>query len=233
LQIEAVNLHNAGNDAVYTMQALVKMAAPESNEPRRLAELLCMVKGKPLEKYDDTIVAPTVWGGTAVVGDERSIVWKKYHGPGKGKALRQRGGQNSIENSPNQIALAQWTSIANSLPSAIALWNDLLLHRSDTLPTPFGSLTTSNATVVAYETAGVWDKPSVPPDGPDSFLRPSSYTVAAPLWTGQPLVPIMGTAMPGSMPLAGTEGEITELFVIAGWQFKQEEILNTELIDWP
>jgi hypothetical protein len=43
----------------------------------------------------------------------------------------------------------------------------------------------------------------------------------------------MGTAMPGSMPLAGTEGEITELFVIAGWQFKQEEILNTELIDWP
>jgi hypothetical protein len=83
LQIEAINLHNAGNDAVYTMQALVKMAALESNEPGRLAELLYMIKGKPLEKYDDAIVAPTVWGGTAVVGDERSIVRKKNYGLGK------------------------------------------------------------------------------------------------------------------------------------------------------
>jgi hypothetical protein len=89
LQIEAVNLYNAGNDAVYTMQALVKMAALESDEPGRLAELLCMVKGKRLEKYDDTIVAPTVWGGTAVVGDKRSFVRKRNYGLGKGRALRK------------------------------------------------------------------------------------------------------------------------------------------------
>jgi hypothetical protein len=43
----------------------------------------------------------------------------------------------------------------------------------------------------------------------------------------------MGTAMPGFMALAGPEGETDEVYVIAGWQFKQEEILNTELIDWP
>jgi hypothetical protein len=89
LQIEAVNLHNAGNDAVYTMQALVKMAALESSEPGRLAELLRMVKGKPLEKYDDAVVATIAWGGTAVMADDRSIVRKKYHGPGKGKVLLQ------------------------------------------------------------------------------------------------------------------------------------------------
>jgi hypothetical protein len=94
LQIEAVNLHNAGNDAVYTMQALVKMAALESSEPGRLAELLRMVKGKPLEKYDDAIVAPIAWGGTAVMEDEHSIVRKKYHGPKKGKVLLQLRGEN-------------------------------------------------------------------------------------------------------------------------------------------
>jgi hypothetical protein len=138
-----------------------------------------------------------------------------------------------FENNLTGTIQAQGTNIANSLPSAIGLWNDLLLHRSDTSLSPLGSLTTSNATVVAYETAGVWDKPGVPPDGPDSFLRPSSYTVAAPPWTGQTLVPIMGTAMPGFMALAGPEGETDEVYVIAGWQFKQEEILNTELIDWP
>jgi len=93
LQIEAVNLHNAGNDAVYTMQALVKMAALESNEPGRLSELLRMVKGKPFERYDDAIVAPVVWGGTAVMGDERSVAQKKYLGPRKGKALLQFGGK--------------------------------------------------------------------------------------------------------------------------------------------
>jgi hypothetical protein len=94
LQIEAVNLHNAGNDAVYTMQALVKMAALESSEPGRLAELLRMVKGKPLEKYDDAIVAPIAWGGTAVMEDEHPIVRKKYHGPRKGKVLLQLRGEN-------------------------------------------------------------------------------------------------------------------------------------------
>ena len=93
LHIEAVNLHNAGNDAVYTMQALVKMAALESNEPGRLSELLRMVKGKPFERYDNAIVAPVVWGGTAVMGDERSVAQKKYLGPRKGKALLQFGGK--------------------------------------------------------------------------------------------------------------------------------------------
>ena len=93
MQIEAVNLHNAGNDAVYTMQALVKMAALESNEPGRFSELLRMVKGKPFERYDNAIVAPVVWGGTAVMGDERSVAQKKYLGPRKGKALLQFGGK--------------------------------------------------------------------------------------------------------------------------------------------
>lgn len=95
LQIEAVNLHNAGNDAVYTMQALVEMAVLEANEPGCLTELLRMIKGKPLEKYDDAIVAPTAWGGTAVMGEERSFAWKKHYGPGKGKVLPRFGGKDS------------------------------------------------------------------------------------------------------------------------------------------
>jgi hypothetical protein len=135
-----------------------------------------------------------------------------------------------FENNPPDTILAQWTSIANSLPSAIGLYDDVMLHRPEYSPTPLGNLTTNNGTVVAYQIGSGWTGVGVPPD---SFLRPSSYTVAAPLWTGQPLVPIMGTAMPGFMPLAGPEGEIDEVYVIAGWQFKQEEVLNTSLIDWP
>jgi hypothetical protein len=135
-----------------------------------------------------------------------------------------------FENNPPDTILAQWTSIASSLASAIGLYDDVMLHHPEYSPTPFGNLTTNSGTVVAYQIGSGWTGVGVPPD---SFLRPSSYTAAAPLWTGQPLVPIMGTAMPGFMPLAGPEGEIDGVYVIAGWQFKQEEILNTELIDWP
>lgn len=61
LEIEAVNLHNAGNDARYTMQAFVKIAALRSNEPGRLDEVIRNIKGKPLDRYDSSIEAPNAW----------------------------------------------------------------------------------------------------------------------------------------------------------------------------
>lgn len=70
LEIEAVNLHNAGNDAVYTMQAFVKIAKLKSHEPGRLAEVIRKIKGKPLDRHDLSVEAPNTWGGSARAGDE-------------------------------------------------------------------------------------------------------------------------------------------------------------------
>ena len=38
--IEAVNLYNAGNDAVYTLQTFLKMTVLESREPGKLGKIL-------------------------------------------------------------------------------------------------------------------------------------------------------------------------------------------------
>jgi hypothetical protein len=79
LSIDAVNLHNAGNDAVYTMQAFVKIAALASDEPGRLAELIRNVQVKPLGRYDLSIKASNTWEGSAIVGDEKLIGYREQH----------------------------------------------------------------------------------------------------------------------------------------------------------
>ncbi|KAM0714656.1 hypothetical protein Q7P37_009954 [Cladosporium fusiforme] len=88
LEIDAMNLHNAGNDAVYTLQAFVKMLCLKSKSPGRLAELLRAINGKPLERYDASVIAPISWGGTTVVGDERVTALSKPHRQKQGRGSR-------------------------------------------------------------------------------------------------------------------------------------------------
>ncbi|KAK4903720.1 hypothetical protein LTR49_026700, partial [Elasticomyces elasticus] len=83
LGIESVNLHNAGNDAVYTLQAFLKMTMLESREPGKLKKVLSKPRRKPIDLYDHRIQAPVLWGGSAELGDEARP--RTGHGPGRGK----------------------------------------------------------------------------------------------------------------------------------------------------
>jgi len=66
LGIEPTNLHNAGNDAVYTLQALITMALKDHSSPGSvLQDLRKEGKKLPPAKYDSKI-APQIWAGTAV-----------------------------------------------------------------------------------------------------------------------------------------------------------------------
>lgn len=73
LEIDAVNLYNAGNDAVYTLQAFVTTLTLDAASPGQLDRDLLAIDRRPQEKYNTGVIAPTAWGGTAVVGDERSV----------------------------------------------------------------------------------------------------------------------------------------------------------------
>ncbi|KAK1816862.1 hypothetical protein LTR12_008701 [Friedmanniomyces endolithicus] len=65
LGVNPVNLHNAGNDAAYTLQAMVTMAFRESAAPGTVAADLLRHGGKlPRYQYNSS-VAPQVWMGTA------------------------------------------------------------------------------------------------------------------------------------------------------------------------
>jgi DNA polymerase III epsilon subunit-like protein len=69
LDMEPVNLHNAGNDAAYTLQAMVKMAVRDHVNPgsvyQKLASLPVRKREMPKFKYSP-LVAPQIWAGTAV-----------------------------------------------------------------------------------------------------------------------------------------------------------------------
>jgi DNA polymerase III epsilon subunit-like protein len=66
LEVEPFNLHNAGNDAAYTLQAMVKMAVRDHASAGSVHRKLASAMGKlPPLKYN-RLVAPQVWAGTAV-----------------------------------------------------------------------------------------------------------------------------------------------------------------------
>lgn len=70
LGLEPVNLHNAGNDAAYTLQAMIAMALKDHEQPGSVAADLAKFAGKlPPVKYNPR-VAPQVWAGTATRPDE-------------------------------------------------------------------------------------------------------------------------------------------------------------------
>ncbi|TKA67489.1 hypothetical protein B0A55_08600 [Friedmanniomyces simplex] len=66
LGVDPVNLHNAGNDAAYTLQSMVIMALKDLAAPGIVAAGLLAHQGKlPPPKYNP-LVAPHVWTGSAV-----------------------------------------------------------------------------------------------------------------------------------------------------------------------
>nr|POE53507.1 putative nucleolar protein c2c4.08 [Quercus suber] len=92
LDLAAENLHNAGNDAAYTLQALVTMAVAEHKNPGVVAEELLRWKGKMPPAIYVKRPAPQVWAGstTPVNGPAHtSIHARKY--AFKSKALRSTG----------------------------------------------------------------------------------------------------------------------------------------------
>ena len=115
---------------------------------------------------------------------------------------------------PNGPALIpQWTSIIDrAIGEGIPL-----------------DLESTKATIVAYETTSSWDGKTAP----DSQLRRMDSTVAALLFIGQRLATDDGKPNAFSPFFVGSSAALTDVFVFAGWAFKDEEIVDTELIDWP
>lgn len=74
---EGVNLHNAGNDAAYTLQSLVVMALREFKAPGSVAAGLVKYAGKLRPAEMNSRVAPVVWAGTATRPDGVGIAAAK------------------------------------------------------------------------------------------------------------------------------------------------------------
>ncbi|KAK5124911.1 hypothetical protein LTR85_001101 [Meristemomyces frigidus] len=70
LGMTPVNLHNAGNDAAYTLQAFVLMALKDFAVPGSVSANLAKIVGKLPPAKQNPRVAPQVWAGTAVAPDE-------------------------------------------------------------------------------------------------------------------------------------------------------------------
>lgn len=68
--VQAVNLHNGGNDAAYTLQAMVKAAIFELQSADSVGKLLQEGEGKKTATRDLEHRASVVWAGTAAEGDE-------------------------------------------------------------------------------------------------------------------------------------------------------------------
>ncbi|KAK5678398.1 hypothetical protein LTR17_027648 [Elasticomyces elasticus] len=69
LGIHAVNLHNAGNDAAYTLQALMRMVIVELEQPGSVEKRLRQIKSRPPGVYTDLPPEVYLWGGSCSPGD--------------------------------------------------------------------------------------------------------------------------------------------------------------------
>ena len=65
LGIAPTNLHNGGNDAAYTLQALVLMAVKDRHDPGSVFSALAANSGKLPSVIYNNVKAPHVYGGTA------------------------------------------------------------------------------------------------------------------------------------------------------------------------
>lgn len=66
-KFDAGNLNNAGNDALYVLQAFAGMMILKRSSPGNLTELLRRINGKVSEKHN-RVVATNAWGRTSVAG---------------------------------------------------------------------------------------------------------------------------------------------------------------------
>ncbi|KAK1086427.1 hypothetical protein LTR48_003584 [Friedmanniomyces endolithicus] len=64
--VQPVNLHNAGNDAAYTLQSMVMMACRDFANPGSVAAALTRFRGKMPPVQHTAFKAPQIWMGTAV-----------------------------------------------------------------------------------------------------------------------------------------------------------------------
>ncbi|KAK0256697.1 hypothetical protein B0A54_06828 [Friedmanniomyces endolithicus] len=64
--VQPVNLHNAGNDAAYTLQSMVMMACRDFANPGTVAAGLARFRGKMPPVQHIAFKAPEIWMGTAV-----------------------------------------------------------------------------------------------------------------------------------------------------------------------
>ncbi|KAK0882374.1 hypothetical protein LTR87_003898 [Friedmanniomyces endolithicus] len=64
--VQPINLHNAGNDAAYTLQSMVMMACRDSANPGTVAAGLMRYRGKMPPVQHIAFKAPQIWMGTAV-----------------------------------------------------------------------------------------------------------------------------------------------------------------------
>ena len=62
--IRPVNLHNAGNDAAYTLQAMLTLAVREQQEPGSALVSLSKIQGNPVH-VRNSVVAPVIWTSAA------------------------------------------------------------------------------------------------------------------------------------------------------------------------
>ena len=75
LELQPVNLHNGGNDAAYTLQALILMAVKDRESPGSVFSALAAHVGKLPSAVRTGLQAPQVWAGTTTPKDVKAAGW--------------------------------------------------------------------------------------------------------------------------------------------------------------
>ena len=124
LGLDAVNLHNAGNDAAYTLQALVTMVLRDFETPGCVPVDLAGHGGKLPPKKHSSRVAPEVWAGTATrPGDEsevRKVATKPAPAPGGNTGRRQR---KLAARAARNVQVIKNTGDMTTAPTALSAFN--------------------------------------------------------------------------------------------------------------
>ncbi|KAK5125451.1 hypothetical protein LTR85_000560 [Meristemomyces frigidus] len=102
--ISAINLHNGGNDAMYTMQAMVKMTALEAEEPGTVLERARIIKKRPVDVLDLQRRSKVMWGGTATKGSELQARVRKNKAPKPPPTAKTGNGSATVLPSAEAVA---------------------------------------------------------------------------------------------------------------------------------
>lgn len=109
LGLDPVNLHNGGNDAAYTLQALVIMALKDLASPGSVFVDLAKVVGKVPPAQRTTRVAPQIWAGTATPPDEsnETDIKATSSGPSAYNKVKRRERKRASRAAPNANGTAE------------------------------------------------------------------------------------------------------------------------------
>jgi len=81
LDLDSTNLHNAGNDAAYTLQALLSIACKDHKEPGSVYASVRAREGRPPPILYNNIKAPHAFAGTVVGGESAKSVKTRDRSP--------------------------------------------------------------------------------------------------------------------------------------------------------